>query len=63
MNKEFNTKSHMLCAHNGKEFDFPFLKRILVNELKLPKILEIAGKKPWEINHLDTMDLWRFGDL
>tara|TARA_Y100001954_G_scaffold234887_1_gene291364 strand:+ start:733 stop:1452 length:720 start_codon:yes stop_codon:yes gene_type:complete len=63
LNKEFNTKSHVLCAHNGKEFDFPFLaRRILVNELKLPKILEIAGKKPWEINHLDTMDLWRFGD-
>ena len=63
LNKEFNTKSHILCAHNGKEFDFPFLaRRILVNELKLPKLLNIAGKKPWEVNHLDTMDLWRFGN-
>lgn len=63
LNKEFNTKSHLLCAHNGKEFDFPFLaRRILVNRLKLPKLLDIAGKKPWEVNHLDTMDLWRFGD-
>ena len=57
LNKEFNTKSHILCAHNGKEFDFPFLaRRILVNELKLPKLLNIAGKKPWEVNHLDLND-------
>ena len=63
LNKEFNTKSHLLCAHNGKEFDFPFLaRRILVAGLKLPKLLDIAGKKPWEVNHLDTMELWRFGD-
>ena len=63
LNKEFNTKSHLLCAHNGKEFDFPFLaRRILVTGLKLPKLLDIAGKKPWEVNHLDTMELWRFGD-
>ena len=63
LNKEFNTKSHLLCAHNGKEFDFPFLaRRILVNGLKLPKLLDISGKKPWEVNHLDTMELWRFGD-
>ena len=63
LNKKFSTIQHQLCAHNGKEFDFPFLaRRILVNGLKLPKILDIAGKKPWEVNHLDTMELWRFGD-
>ena len=63
LSKNFNTKFHQLCAHNGKEFDFPFLaKRILLNGLTLPKILDIAGKKPWEINHLDTMELWRFGN-
>ncbi|MGY8987772.1 MAG: 3'-5' exonuclease [Flavobacteriales bacterium] len=63
LNKKFKSNSHLLCAHNGKEFDFPFLaRRILINELKLPKLLDIAGKKPWEINHLDTMELWRFGD-
>lgn len=55
--------SLVLCAHNGKEFDFPYLcRRILINGLKLPPQLQIAGKKPWEINHIDTMDLWRFGD-
>ena len=53
----------MLCAHNGKEFDFPFLaRRILVNQLPLPYILDIAGRKPWEVQHLDTLQLWKFGD-
>ena len=63
LNTQFNKKQHQLCAHNGKEFDFPFIaRRTLINELKLPKLLDIAEKKPWEINHLDTMELWRFGD-
>jgi hypothetical protein len=52
-----------LCAHNGKEFDFPYLcRRTLINQLCIPAQLRISGKKPWEINHLDTMDLWKFGD-
>jgi uncharacterized protein YprB with RNaseH-like and TPR domain len=59
----YNLKNQLLCAHNGKEFDFPFLcRRMLINEVKLPKILNISGKKPWEINHIDTMELWKFGD-
>lgn len=63
LEKQFNTDSHFLCAHNGKEFDFPFLaRRILVNGLKIPRLLDNAGKKPWEIRHLDTMELWKFGD-
>lgn len=63
LNKHFNRKEHLLCAHNGKEFDFPFLcRRMLLNSVKLPKALNISGKKPWEINHLDTMELWKFGD-
>ncbi|MBY0244358.1 MAG: 3'-5' exonuclease [Sphingobacteriaceae bacterium] len=53
----------LLCAHNGKEFDYPYLsRRIIINNLPLPKQLKIAGKKPWEVPHLDTMELWRFGD-
>lgn len=52
-----------LCAHNGKEFDFPYLaRRMLVNEVALPGHLNMAGKKPWEIPHLDTMEMWKFGD-
>ncbi|CAG5077774.1 3'-5' exonuclease [Parvicella tangerina] len=63
VNSKFAHPSYMLCAHNGKEFDFPFLsRRFLINGLMLPEMLNIAGKKPWEINHLDTMELWKFGD-
>jgi len=63
LNKHFNRKEHMLCAHNGKEFDFPILcRRMLINGIKLPKTLNLSGKKPWEVNHLDTMELWKFGD-
>jgi len=52
-----------LCGHNSKEFDFPYIaRRSLVNGLKLPRMFDLAGKKPWEVNHLDTMQLWKFGD-
>ena len=52
-----------LCAHNGKEFDFPYTsRRMLVNGLPLPPALNIMGKKPWEVGHLDTMEMWKFGD-
>ena len=57
-----NTES-VLCAHNGKEFDFPYIaRRMVINRIPLPEILNNAGKKPWEIKLLDTMDLWKFGD-
>ena len=53
----------MLCAHNGKEFDFPYIcRRMLVNGIELPRILQLSGKKPWQTNHIDTLDLWKFGD-
>jgi predicted PolB exonuclease-like 3'-5' exonuclease len=56
-------KNVQLCAHNGKEFDFPFIaRRMLINGLALPKAFDIAGKKPWETQFLDTMELWKFGD-
>lgn len=53
----------VLCAHNGKEFDFPYLsRRMLINRIVLPTVLDVATKKPWEVNHLDTMEMWKFGD-
>lgn len=53
-----------LCAHNGKEFDFPYLcRRMLINGVSLPVALNIAGRKPWDIPHLDTMEMWKFGDF
>ena len=61
--KYFNSPDKFLCAHNGKEFDFPFLcRRMVIHQLALPFILDTAGKKPWEVSHLDTMELWKFGD-
>lgn len=61
--KNLTKSGFVLCAHNGKEFDYPFLaRRIVINGLELPESLRIAGKKPWEVNLLDTMELWKFGD-
>ncbi len=63
LKKHFNTDDYLLCAHNGKEFDFPFLaRRMLINHIKLPYLLDTAGRKPWEVQHLDTLQLWKFGD-
>ena len=59
-----NPRFSILCGHNAKEFDFPFIcRRLLINGMKIPDILNLAGKKPWEIAHLDTMELWKFGDF
>lgn len=64
LNTSYNAKSHFLCAHNGKEFDFPYLcRRIIANGIDMPDILDLAGKKPWDVKHLDTMQLWKFGDF
>lgn len=52
-----------LCAHNGKEFDFPYMsRRMLLNSIVLPEALNLSGKKPWDIPHIDTLELWKFGD-
>lgn len=53
-----------LCAHNGKEFDYPYIcRRMIINSISIPEALKIAGRKPWEVRHLDTMELWKFGDF
>ena len=63
LQEHFNQAKHLLCGHNGKEFDFPYIaRRMLINGIKLPYKLDLFGKKPWEIAHLDTMELWKFGD-
>jgi 3'-5' exonuclease len=57
-------EQRFLCAHNGKEFDFPYLcRRMVINAIPIPPVLNMSGKKPWEVNHLDTMDMWKFGDF
>ena len=65
LNKLNPQKNWRLCAHNGKEFDFPYLcRRMLISNLPLPLPLQIMGRKPWETAHLiDTMEMWKFGDV
>ena len=63
LNTYFSKPYHRLCAHNGKEFDFPYLcRRMLINTISIPYILNVIGKKPWETSFLDTLELWKFGD-
>ncbi|MES2794453.1 MAG: 3'-5' exonuclease [Bacteroidota bacterium] len=63
LEERFAKKESALCAHNGKEFDFPYLsRRMLINGIKLPKALDFSGKKPWEVPHYDTLEMWKFGD-
>jgi DNA polymerase elongation subunit (family B) len=57
-------KGTSICGHNAREFDFPYIaRRLIINDLPLPSALDVAGKKPWEVPFLDTMDLWKFGDF
>jgi uncharacterized protein YprB with RNaseH-like and TPR domain len=64
LNKWATGDPKYLCAHNGKEFDFPYLcRRMIINNLPIPPMLNISGKKPWEVNHFDTLELWKFGDF
>jgi uncharacterized protein YprB with RNaseH-like and TPR domain len=63
LNNHFNQAQHILCGHNAKEFDIPFLaRRMIINQIPIPNKLNLFGKKPWEIPHLDTLELWKFGD-
>jgi len=63
LEKHFSKPAHVLCAHNGKEFDFPFIaRRMILQGVQLPDKLNLFGKKPWEVPHLDTLELWKFGD-
>jgi 3'-5' exonuclease len=63
LNTHFNGAQHLLCGHNAKEFDIPFIaRRIIINGMVLPNKLNLIGKKPWEVPHLDTLELWKFGD-
>ena len=63
LEQHFSRRQHLLCAHNGKEFDFPYIaRRMVIHGIELPSKLNLFGKKPWEVAHLDTMELWKFGD-
>ncbi len=63
LNQYYNKEQNNLCAHNGREFDFPYIaRRMLVNGIEIPEILDTQSKKPWEVKLLDTMEMWKFGD-
>lgn len=63
ISKFTRNREALLCAHNGKEFDYPYIaRRMIVNGTIIPDLLDNAGKKPWDIKLIDTMDLWKFGD-
>ncbi|RYD60587.1 MAG: 3'-5' exonuclease, partial [Verrucomicrobiaceae bacterium] len=63
LQRDWSRSDRYLCAHNGKEFDYPYLcRRFIINGIAIPEPLLIAGRKPWEVRHLDTMELWKFGD-
>jgi uncharacterized protein YprB with RNaseH-like and TPR domain len=63
MDTHFSQAQHVLCGHNAKEFDIPFIaRRMIINQIAIPNKLNLFGKKPWEITHLDTLELWKFGD-
>jgi len=61
--EKLNSHSTKLCAHNGKEFDYPYLcRRMLINDIPLPAIINLSGKRSWDVQHYDTMEMWKFGD-
>lgn len=63
LNGHFSAPKKLLCGHNAKEFDFPYIaRRMIIHGIELPYKLNLFGKKPWEVPHLDTMELWKFGD-
>lgn len=63
INQHFSQASHLLCGHNAKEFDIPYIaRRMIIHGMPLPDKINLFGKKPWEVPHLDTMELWRLGD-
>ncbi len=63
LNNHYNQAQHLLCGHNAKEFDIPFIaRRMIIHQIPLPEKLNLFGKKPWEVPHIDTLELWKFGD-
>jgi len=63
LNRKYAGPGHYLCGHNCREFDIPYIaRRMLINRIPLPFLINVAGLKPWEVPFIDTMDLWKFGD-
>ena len=73
MLQEFIKQSDKFCekkdgfcfaGHNIREFDIPYIcRRLLINSLVLPQYLCLHSKKPWEVDMMDTLHWWKFGDM
>ncbi len=60
---EAHNKRWCFAGHNIKEFDIPFIcRRLLINQLNIPRYLDFQNMKPWETNIVDSFQYWRFGD-
>ena len=54
----------VICGHNVKNFDLPYIaKRMLINNIPVPKILPNYTIKPWESRVLDTKEVWGFNSF
>ncbi len=64
MISDFSPKGDkVFCGHNIREFDMPYIsRRMILHGIALPPMLDLQGKKPWDVHHIDTLDLWKFGD-
>ncbi len=63
IDQNYSVSGRYICGHNVKEFDMPYIaRRMVINGLQLPIPLQIAGKKPWEVQFIDTLEMWKFGD-
>ena len=63
INANWTSNEHRFCGHNIKEFDIPYIcRRMVINNIQIPPIIDVSGKKPWETYFLDTLELWKFGD-
>jgi hypothetical protein len=48
-----------LSGHNIKEFDGPYLmRRYFINDLPVPRLINMIGVKTWDIPYDDTMEMW-----
>jgi predicted PolB exonuclease-like 3'-5' exonuclease len=61
--QKLKSTKYLFCGHNIKEFDIPYIcRRMLIQDFKIPKILDFQNKKPWDVQMIDTLQLWKFGD-
>jgi 3'-5' exonuclease len=57
-----NIPAAIIAGFNIKKFDMPYLcKRMVINNIAIPSIIDTTGKKPYEIKAVDLMERWMYG--